>query len=508
MKARQQEKKGGMQGFIAATERVTRHIPDPLKMFLWLIMIVGFISFVVSLTGKVWIHPTTGQEIAANNFFSKAGLQWLLSNLVTNFTGYVAFGPAIVMMMAVGICEETGVMSTLMKRATKSVSAKLLPLFFCFIGLISTIADSTAIFVLPPLAGFAYLAIGRNPMLGMITVYLCNTVGTSANILLTNCDVMCAGITNAVAEQVAIEGISPVSNWYFMATSCIILTFVIWMVTEKMLSKALPPLSAETCGIVNKQEGHDEVSPGERRAMNHALIALAIFIALCILGIATGVLQDDSGIRFFWNSLVSIMFFGFLVFGLTYGFSMKSIKSVEDVRRMAIKAVTRTSGYIVIVFVMSQFTSILNYTNLTRILAISGTNFLKSVNFVGLGMVITFILISAVINIFMTSTTAKWSIFAPIIVPIFSALGWSPAFAQAAYRISDAATNSMSPISPFLYMMVDIAKDTFECKDATAQKWLSLLIPASAICLLAWVLILVAWVLLGLPLGPDAVIHM
>lgn len=98
--------------------------------------------------------------------------------------------------------------------------------------------------------------------------------------------------------------------------------------------------------------------------------------------------------------------------------------------------------------------------------------------------------------------------FGPIIVPIFVRLGWTPALAQAAFRVSDSATNCMSPISPFLFMMIDIAKDTFKCKDTSTSKWLSLLVPSCLIMLAVWTALLVLWILLDLPLGPGAAIHM
>ena len=241
--------------------------------------------------------------------------------------------------------------------------------------------------------------------------------------------------------------------------------------------------------------------------MRNALAALLIFVIVVALGVVTGVLKDEKGISFFWNNLVVISFFGFLVFGIAYGKTVGSIKCVDDVRNMAVRAVSRMSGYIVLVFVMAQFTGILSYTQITKVLAISGADLLKRWNFTGIGMVLTFMLILACINIFMTSSTAKWSIFAPIVVPIFGELGWSPALAQAAFRISDSATNCMSPISPFLFMMIDIARDTFQIKDTNTSQWLSLLIPACFIIWGVWTVLFVGWIMLGLPLGPGAVIH-
>lgn len=497
------EKKTFMQKFIDGTERITRLIPSPIKMFLWLILIVMIISTVINLTGGVWKNPTTGEEIRSVNAFSKSSLQWFLSNMITNFTGYMAFGPVMVMMLAVGICEETGVMGMMMKKATSKVSDKLIPLLICFIGVMSNIADNTSIFVITPLAGFSYLAVGKNPILGMITAYLANTSGMSANLLLANADVLSTGVTNSVLSGMGEESIPITCNWYFMAASCLVVTLTCYLVTEKLLARYLPPLTKEHMESISAGSSDNEFTQEESKGLNKALIALVLAVALVVLGGYTGVLADESGISFIWNNLVSICFFIFLAFGITYGVSIKKIKSIADIQKMAVKATTRMAGYIVLVFIMSQFTAILSYTQLTRILAIAGTQLLRDLNFTGIGMIILFIVVCGFINMFMTSMVAKWNIFGPIIVPIFQNLGWSPALAQAAFRVADSSTNCMSPISPFLFMMIDISKDTFKCKDTNTSQWLSLLIPACLIILTVWTALLAIWILLGLPLGPG-----
>lgn len=502
------EKQPFMQKVINGIEKATRFIPGPIKMFLWLILFVMIISTIVYATGASWTNAVTGDKIVAANAFSKDFLQWLLSSLVTNFTNYMAYGPVVVMMLAVGICEETGVMAMMMKKATSRVSDRLVPLVICFIGVMSNIADNTSIFVITPLAGFAYLAVGKNPILGMITAYLTNTSGMAANLLLANADVLSTGITNSILLQIGSEELSITCNWYFMATSCLVLTFTCYFVSEKILAKSLPPLTQEHMDSINGENANIGFTEVESKALNKALIALAAFVGIIVVGVYTGVLQDETGVNFVWNNLVAICFFGFLVFGVTYGMCAKTVHSINDIHKMAIKATSRMAGYTVLVFIMAQFTSILAYTNLTRILAIAGSEFLQKINFTGIGMIVVFILVVGFINMFMTSQTAKWSIFAPIIVPIFQNLGWSPALAQAAFRVADSSTNCMSPISPFLFMMIDISKDTFKCKDTNTSQWLSLLIPSCLIILVVWTTLLVIWILLDLPLGPGAYIRM
>lgn len=129
------------------------------------------------------------------------------------------------------------------------------------------------------------------------------------------------------------------------------------------------------------------------------------------------------------------------------------------------------------------------------------------IHLTGLPLIIIFMVIMMVINIFSTAATAKWNIFAPVVVPIFAKLGWSPALSQIAFRIADSATNCASPFSPFLFMLVDTCRDTFKIKESSVNKWLTCLIPASLLLFVTWTLLLVVWVLLDLPLGPGSYIY-
>ena len=232
-------RKTSMQRFIDMVERGTKFIPSPIKMFLYLILFVIVLSTALHYGGVMLKDPMTGDAAQAMNMLSKESLQWFLSNMITNYTGYMAFGPVIVMMLTVGICEESGVMEMLMRKATSSVPEKMVPLLICFIGVMSNIADNTSIFVITPLAGFAYLGIGRNPIVGMMTAYLANTSGMAANLLLSNADVLCTGVTNSVLQQMNMDEIPITSNWYFMAVSCIVMTFCCYLITTRILEPAL-----------------------------------------------------------------------------------------------------------------------------------------------------------------------------------------------------------------------------------------------------------------------------
>ncbi len=499
-----------MDRFINGMERAMRFIPSPVKIFLWLILFISLLALIISLTAGTITNPADGSEITIQNPISKEGVQWLLNSFISNITGYMAFGTVLVMMLGVGTCEQSGMMGTLMRTVTHSATDKLIPLVICLIGVMGNAMGNSSIFVLTPLAGFAYLAIGRSPLWGMVTAYIANISGMSANFIFSETDVLSTGITNSVLESagIAVE-LQVTSNWYFMSASAVVMTLTSYFISERVINKAFAPPS-ET---LMKEIGADThaVTAEEKGALKRAGIALLGFIAVILVGIFTGVLQDEEGsIAPFLENLPVVFFFAFLLLAVVYGRSVNKITSINDVVKMMMVSVQKMSRYIVLVVVISQFTALLNWTQLTRALAAVGAEFLEKSNMSGVGIILLFILLCCVVNLFITSMSAMYNIFAPVAVPIFTHLGYHPALTQAAFRIADSCTNVMSPVSPFLYMMLDMARDTFKAdeKDCSVAKWMSCLIPASLIMSVVWIALLLIWMALDLPLGPGAPVFM
>lgn len=106
----------------------------------------------------------------------------------------------------------------------------------------------------------------------------------------------------------------------------------------------------------------------------------------------------------------------------------------------------------------------------------------------------------------MGSATAKWTILAPIFVPMFMMLGYSPALTQVAYRIGDSCTNLITPLMSYFAMIVVFAK-RYD-KKAGIGTLISIMLPYSLFFLIGWSLLLIIWMLAGLPLGPGAALMM
>ena len=183
---------------------------------------------------------------------------------------------------------------------------------------------------------------------------------------------------------------------------------------------------------------------------------------------------------------------------------MGTLKKASDVPVIMAQSLTSLTGYIVLVFVISQFIAMFNYTNLSMVIAVNGAAALQNAGFTGVPLLIGIVIMSAVVDLFMTSGTAKWYIFAPIFVPMLMLLGYSPAFAQAVYRIGDSIANPITPIYPYLPIVIGMAQKYD--KNTGMGTIISMMLPYSMAFLVVWILQAVAWQVFNLPLGPDAMV--
>jgi aminobenzoyl-glutamate transport protein len=162
--------------------------------------------------------------------------------------------------------------------------------------------------------------------------------------------------------------------------------------------------------------------------------------------------------------------------------------------------------YIVLVFFAAQFVYFFRYSNLGLILAIDGAQFLKNIGLTGIPLIVAFVLLSAFINMFMGSASAKWAIMAPVFIPMFMLLGYHPALTQAAFRIGDSVTNLITPMMSYFALIVAFAQKYDE--EYGIGTIISTMIPYTIIFTIFWSALLIVWMLLGLPLGPDGPLYL
>jgi aminobenzoyl-glutamate transport protein len=138
--------------------------------------------------------------------------------------------------------------------------------------------------------------------------------------------------------------------------------------------------------------------------------------------------------------------------------------------------------------------------------AVNGANLLEASGFTGIALLLSFVLLSALINLFIGSASAQWAIMAPIFVPMLMLLGYTPEVTQLVFRIGDSTSNIITPLMVYFPLIVAFGQ-RFD-KNLKIGTLIATMLPYSVAFLMSWSLFFALWFLLGLPLGPGAGIRL
>lgn len=427
----------------------------------------------------------------------------MVTTVVSNFTGFFALGTVFTIMIGVGVADGTGFLSALLRKVAASTPKGLVTSVVVFLGIMSNIASSTGYVVLVPLGAILFMAFGRHPIAGLAAAFAGVSGGWSANLLIATNDPMFAGMSTQAAQTLDPNyTVLPVANWFFMIASTFLITAIGTLVTDKLVEPRLTPY------VPDASEQVQDIAENEKRGMRFAGITALVYVLFIASLVAptNGLLRNPETHSFlsspFMSGIIFFMMLLFLLPGLAYGIGAGSIKNDKDMIALMNKTISGLSSFMVLIFFAAQFTACFNYSNLGTIISVSGADFLKSVGFTGLPLIICFIVLTAFINIFIAVDSAKWAIMAPIFVPMFMRLGLSPELTQCAYRIGDSATNIIAPLMPFFVLTVAFFQKYD--KKAGIGSVISTMLPYSICFLLGWLVMFSVWYLLGLPLGSGS----
>lgn len=497
------------KGFLAGVERVGNALPHPAMIFVIMIAILAVISALAAKSNvTVNYYDAKAEEnveLAAVSLLNADGIRYMINSVVENFTSFAPLGTVLVAMLGVGVAEYAGFFDTGLKKLLSNVPSVLLTAAVVFAGIISNIASDAGYVVVVPLGAMIFASAGKHPIAGLAAAFAGVSGGFSANLIFGPTDALLAGITNEALRASKIsETVDVTGNWYFLIVSTFILTIVGTLVTEKIV---IPNLGEYKGSYV-----HDDkpITDLEKKALRNSLIAILIFVVILILAMApqNAILKevDKSGDvniqHFLGNGLIFAILLLFLIPGVVYGKTVGKINSSNDLVEAMSQAMKSMSGFLVLAFFAAQFVSFFAYTNLGTVLSVKGAEFLEAIGLTGIPLIILFIILSAFINLFIGSASAKWAIMAPIFVPMFFKMGLSPELTQMAYRIADSSTNIISPLMNYFAMIV-IFMQKYD-KDRGLGTLISTMLPYSMAFLLLWSVLLIIWMAFGLPLGPGA----
>ncbi len=490
-------------GFLNWVEKIGNKLPDPFFIFSGLAILVVIISWIASSFGVSVEHPGTGEIIAADNLLDKEGIRRMLTEAVDNFTGFPPLGIVLVTIIGIGVADKSGFFAAALKHIVTFVPAALLTPTLIFAGVTSNIIADAGIVVLPPLGALLFASLGRHPIAGLSAAFAGVVGGFSANFFITALDPLLSGFTDPAAKMIdPAYDVYPTANYFFMIASVFLVVGIGTFVNNKIIEPRLGEW--KNSGYVKDSE-LESLGKREKRALWVTYASIIIMMTLIVVMTIPqdGILRDTEGkIIPLFKSIVTLILLIFFISGLIYGIAAGTIKNSKQLATMLADSMSTMGAYIILAFAAGQFIAFFGWSNLGLITAVKGADFLKGIGFEGVPLLMSFFVFSTTMNIFIYSASGKWALFAPVFVPMFMLMGFSPETTQMIYRVGDSITNIITPLLPYFPIVIVFAKK-FD-PEMNFGRLLANLMPYSIAFFITWGIFLLIWLLLGMPPGPDA----
>ncbi|WP_281700021.1 AbgT family transporter [Cetobacterium somerae] len=482
-------------------EKVGNKLPDSVTIFVTLCFLILVISYFSNKFNVTAIHPITKESIAVNNLLSKANLKQLLVEMINVFQTYPPLGVVLVAMIGIGVADKSGLLETLLNSVMVKVPKGVVYYAVVILGLIFTGIGDAGFVVLPPLAALIFLKLNKNPIIGVLLAYAGAAIGFCSGLFVSLNDILITSFTIPAAQTLDPSFMrSPAMTIFFNMLNACLQMFIITLVTKKFIEPRFPFDES-----LSKDDG-EEIGDLEKKGLKYAGYSLAIYFLL-VLSLTIGksaFLRDSSGSLVSVKSplmggLIIIMMLAFMIPGVVFGKVTRKIKNDKDIVKMVGQSLGEMGGYIFIVFVAAQFLNLFGKSNLGIVLAIKGAEKLSQTSLSGIPLMIMFIFLVGFINLFIGSASAKWAILSPIFIPMFMLLDYDPSLTQIAYRIGDSSTNMISPLFPYLPLILAVCKKYD--KNFGIGTLVANMIPYAVATLLGSISLLVIFVMLEFSLG-------
>ena len=506
----------------------------PITVFLFLIVITIILSGILSAVQMQATYNTINENtyeleptlIAVENLLSFDGMKFIISNAIKNFLSFGPLGMLLVSLIGLTIAEGSGLIETFTNRKIKKLSNQTLTFIFIFLATISSLINDVGYAILIPLAALVYFIYGRNPLLGIITTFCGVSFGYGVSLFVGTTEVSLMNYTKTAAMLIdESTHIALTSNLIF-----IIVVSIICIIIEKIISQKIGKYKKEDdlaqtakyriLDLEEEEQKKIEREKYEKRGLRFALIAgIIIVLIFCYMLIpnlpSSGLLLDMNEKTYvnqlfgensyFQDGFAYMTSLFFIITGIAYGIGAKTIKNDKDLIEKSGQLFSKLGTTFILMFIVAQFIAIFKKTNIGIIITAWLTNLLEHLELTGIPLIITILILIAIANFFLTGGANKWLIFSPVAVPMLMQSNISPQFAQIIMRAGDSMTKGYTPLlaSFVIYLSYLNIYNLNKEKPYTIKKSLKLITPYFLLISITWILIIVGWYIIGLPIGPN-----
>ena len=511
----------------------------PITVYIFLIFVVIILSAILSALQMQatynTVTPTTNDLesnlVTVESLMNFDGMKFIFSNAMTNFLSFAPLGMLLLTFFGLSIAKSTGFIDTLCKRCLIKIDKNILTFIVIFLATISSLINDVGYVILIPLAALLFMLNNRNPHLGIIAAFAGVSFGYGVSIFVGSMEVNLIPLTTSAARLIDPSAhISLTSNLFIIIAFSLVLSIVGTIIIEKIIAPRLGKYKEKeeltkteelvVTDVKELEQQKIEKEHYEKRGLKAAIItAIVIIIAFIYMIIPklaySGMLLDmeeDTYLgqlfgtnSYFQDGFTYMMALLFTLVGIAYGIGSKSIKNDKDVINGCKETFAPLGEIIMLIFVVSQFTSIFRETNIGTVIACWCANAIGNIGFTGLPLIIFSLIMIGLANLFVPTASAKWEIFAPVMVPAFMQSNISAQFAQFILRAGTSITAGITPLLACFVIYIGYLNIYSQDKNKpiTIHKSISYVLPYFGIIALTWILLIIGWYLIGLPLGPG-----
>ena len=495
----------------------------PALVFLILtlgIMIISSIGSILNLEASYYVvNEATGdlnsQVVNINNLFNRTGLQYLISNMLNNFLNFAPLGNLIIGLLGVGVAYKSGLLNSLFKMIGERVPRKFLTFIVVLLGIIFSMFYEVGYVILIPLAAILFMNLGRHPSAGICAAFSGITFGYGANIIVNRFDSMLTLYSEKASKiRDSSYNVNLYGNIIFTAISMILVAYVGMLVTEKFIIPKLGKYYFDE----EEPSQEDIVSKKERKgvilSLGATLIAVILLVYCIIKGLPfSGLLLDlnqnkyvdmlfGSG-SYFYKGSVTIFSFLLIFSSLIYGIRVGTIKDNRDLVDGMSYYLKDVASLLVLIFFAAQFCMIFKETNIGLFIVASLSELLNEFQLTGLLLIVVTFIIVAICTFFIPMASTKWAILSPIVVPMFMQSSMTPEFAEAVFRAADSSIKGLTPIFSYFVILIGFLHIYNKRKNdvITITDAMSLMIPYTIAFTILWLIIILAFYIIGIPIG-------
>lgn len=486
-----------------------------------IIMVVSSVGSILNLETSYYIVNSVSGEletkvVTINNLFNRTGLQYLVSNMLSNFINFAPLGTLILGLMGVGIAYRSGFLNAFFKLITKDKPKKLFTFLVVLMGVIFSMFYEVGYVILIPIAAILFMNLGRHPASGVCAAFAGISFGYGANIVVNSVDNNLISYTqNATKILDQIYNVSLSGNIIFMIFATLCIAYLGMIITERYI---VPKLGRYTPEEDDNIDFTSEVAKKEKKGIMVAFLLTSMVSLIFIYCIIPGLpfsglflnLKENTYVGMLFGSgsyfnQGSVLIFAALVgfAGFIYGIRTKSIRNNKDLMDSMSYYLKDFSSLLVLIFFAAQFCLIFKETNIGVFIVVSLTEFLSNLQLTGIVLIIFSFVIIVICTFFVPASTAKWAIMSPVIVPMFMQSSFTPEFAQAVFRAADSASKGITPFFTYFVILIGFLqiynnkkKDVIMITDA-----MGLMLPYTIGFSILWLLLILAFYLISLPLG-------